>query len=120
MLLPSLIRAIINGGSSYHHSFGTKKERSPIITKNVHFVGLDIACDDFAASIYQSPKQSIITKEGIRNTLDGFNMFISWLKEHSLGKTNCIICMEVTGVYNEVKCHYRIFDKTTSMSYLSS
>ena len=47
-----------------------KKERSPIMTKNVHFVGLDIACDDFAASIYQSPKQSIITKEGIKNTFE--------------------------------------------------
>ena len=41
--------------------------------KNVYFVGLDIACDDFVASIYQSPKQSIITKEGIENTFDGFN-----------------------------------------------
>ncbi|GAI79658.1 unnamed protein product [marine sediment metagenome] len=61
------------------------------MAKNVYFVGLDIACDDFVASIYQSPKQSIITKEGIENTLDGFNVFIAWLKEHGLGKTNSII-----------------------------
>ena len=66
------------------------------MAKNVHFVGLDIACDDFVASIYQSPKQSIITKEGIENTFEGFSVFIQWLKEHRLSKTNSIICMEAT------------------------
>jgi len=78
------------------------------MTKNVHFVGLDIACDDFAASIYQSPKESIITKEGIKNTFEGVNVFVPWLKEHGLGKTNSIICMEATGVYNEAIAHYLV------------
>jgi len=89
-----------------HSVLKSNYERSPIMAKNVYFVGLDIACDDFVASIYQSPKQSVITKEGIENTLDGFNVFIPWLKEHGLSKTNCIICMEATGVYNEAIAHY--------------
>ncbi|GAG73978.1 unnamed protein product [marine sediment metagenome] len=78
------------------------------MAKNVYFVGLDIACDDFVANIYQSPKQSIITKEDIKNTFDGFNMFILWLKEHALSKINSIICMEATGVYNEAIAHYLV------------
>lgn len=78
------------------------------MAKNVYFVGIDIACDDFVASIYQSPRQSILTKEGIENTFDGFNVFISWLKEHRLSKTNSIICMEATGVYNEAIAHYLV------------
>jgi len=78
------------------------------MAKNVYSVGLDIACDDFVASIYQSPKQSIITKEGIENTFEGFNVFILWLKEHGLSKTNCIVCMEATGVYNEAIAHYLV------------
>jgi len=41
------------------------------MAKNVYFVGLDIAADDFVASIYQSPKQSVITKEGIKNAFEG-------------------------------------------------
>jgi len=76
--------------------------------KNTFFVGIDIACDDFVASIYQSPQQSIITKEGIENTFEGFNVFVQWLKEHRLSRTNSIISMEATGVYSEAIAHYLV------------
>ena len=78
------------------------------MTKNTFFIGLDIACENFVASIYQSPKQSVITREDIKNTFDGSNVFILWLKEHGLSKTNCIIYMEATGVYNEAIAHYLV------------
>jgi hypothetical protein len=41
------------------------------MAKNIYYVGIDIAADHFVASIYQSPKQSVITKEGFENTFDG-------------------------------------------------
>ena len=44
------------------------------MTKNIYYVGIDIAAANFVASIYQSPKQPVITKEGFENTFDGFNM----------------------------------------------
>ena len=74
--------------------------------KNVYFIGLDMACDDFVTSIYQTPEQPLITKEGFKNTFDGFNMFISWLKEHNITQANCVICMEATGVYSEAIAHF--------------
>jgi len=74
--------------------------------KNTFFIGLDIACDDFVASIYQSPEKQVITRETIKNNPDGFSILISWLKERNIDQTNSVICMEATGVYSEAVAHY--------------
>jgi transposase len=73
-----------------------------------YFIGLDIACDDFAASIYQSPETPAITKEAITNNPDGFNMLISWLKSNNISKSNSIVCMEATGVYSKAVTNYLV------------
>ena len=86
--------------------FGITKERSSIMLKSVFYVGLDIACDDFAASVYQTPEKPVTTKEAIKNNTDGFNMLISWLKEQGVNQTNSAVCMEATGVYSEAVAHY--------------
>ena len=74
--------------------------------KNTFFIGLDIAADDFVASIYQDPGKPVITKEAIENNPEGFSMLISWFKEHSINQENSVICMEATGVYSEAVAHY--------------
>jgi transposase len=71
-----------------------------------YFIGLDIACDDFTASIYRAPEIQIITKESIKNDQDGFDMLHSWLKERGVTKSNSVICMEATGVYSQAAAHY--------------
>lgn len=78
------------------------------MTKNIYYVGIDIAADNFVASIYQSPKQPVITKEGLDNTFDGFNMLSSWLEAQKINPTNCVICMEATGVYSEGIAHFLV------------
>jgi len=74
--------------------------------KNTYFIGLDIACDDFVASIYQRPEEKIITKESIENNPDGFSVLINWLKQQGIDNSNSVICMESTGVYSEACAHY--------------
>lgn len=74
--------------------------------KNGYFIGLDIACDDFVASIYESPGKTVITKEAIENNPDGFSVLVSWLKEQGINNLNSVICMEATGVYSEACAHY--------------
>ncbi|MDD5422628.1 MAG: IS110 family transposase [Candidatus Omnitrophica bacterium] len=74
--------------------------------KSDYFIGLDIASDNFVASIYESPEKPLITKEAIENNPDGFSMLISWLKEHGIDSSNSIICMEATGIYSEAVSHY--------------
>jgi len=74
--------------------------------KNKFFIGLDIACDDFVASIYESPEKQPITKETIENNPDGFSVFVNWLKQYDINSSNAIICMEATGVYSEACAYY--------------
>lgn len=78
------------------------------MTKNIYFVGIDIAADNFVASIYQSPKQPVTTKEGFDNTIDGFNMLITWLETQKINPTNCVTCLEATGVYGEGIAHFLV------------
>jgi transposase len=78
------------------------------MTKNIYYVGIDIAAVNFVASIYQSPKQPVITKEGFENTFDGFNQFLSWLETQKVKPTNSVTCMEATGVYGEGLAHYLV------------
>lgn len=76
--------------------------------KNKFFIGLDIACDNFVASIYECPEKQVITKEAIENNPDGFNVLVNWLKECNIYTSNSIICMEATGVYSEACAHYLV------------
>ena len=75
------------------------------MTNNLFFIGLDIAAADFAASIYKTPSQSIVTKEAIPNDPKGFDLLLFWLKEHHIDKTNSHICMEDTGVYSQARAY---------------
>ncbi len=78
--------------------------------KNRFFIGLDIACDNFVASIYETPEKNIITKESIENNPDGFTSLVNWLKQYGIDNSNCIICMEATGVYSEACAHYLVIN----------
>lgn len=78
------------------------------MTKNIYYVGIDIAADNFVVSIYQSPRKPIITKEGFDNTFDGFNMLTAWFEKQNITPHDCIICMEATGVYSEKLAHYLV------------
>ena len=77
--------------------------------KNLFFIGLDISEADFAASIYKTPGQSIITKEAIPNNRKGFEMLLLWLNDYHIDKKNCRICMEATGVYSQAIAYYFLF-----------
>jgi transposase len=87
-------------------SFIRPKKGVFIMKKNLFFIGLDIAAVDFAASIFKTPDQSIVTKEAIPNNPEGFDLLLLWLKEHHLDKTNSHICMESTGVYSQAVAYY--------------
>ena len=76
------------------------------MSKIIYYVGIDIAAESFAVTIYQSPKQKMITKENIANNIDGFNELNLWLKQNHVMPNNSIICMETTGVYCEAIAYY--------------
>jgi len=96
-----------NGVSSYP-VIRYSKIGGSIMQKNKFFIGLDIACDDFVASIYETPEKRIFTREAIENNPDGFSVLINWLRQHDINGSNAIICMEATGVYSEACAHYLV------------
>lgn len=67
----------------------------------MNFIGIDISADDFAASIFSSVNNPLLSKEGFENKPCGFEAFISWLHSHGISSEESIICMEATGVYGE-------------------
>lgn len=76
--------------------------------KITYFIGVDISAASFAASIFEVPEKAIITEKTIPNSADGFESFVTWLKEHNATSLNSTICMEATGVYCEGLAHYLI------------
>ena len=78
------------------------------MSKTQFCVGVDVASESLAASIYTSPDEKIITQEAIKNSIDGFEEFLIWLKENNVTSSNAVICMEATGVYGEALCHFLV------------
>lgn len=75
--------------------------------KNVkNFIGIDIASETLAVSIYRSPDQQVLTKDAIANNEQGFEMLLAWFKEQRITCSGSVICMEATGVYGEAVTHY--------------
>ncbi|MCK5180008.1 MAG: transposase, partial [Candidatus Omnitrophica bacterium] len=83
-----------------------KEKEDSIMSKIKNYIGIDIAAETFAASIYQSPESSILTKEDLHNSPTGFKILIDWLKQHRLSSKNSIVCMEATGIYSEAIVYY--------------
>ncbi len=70
-----------------------------------YFVGIDIASEDFTSTVITAPDNPIVTEDKISNSSEGFQNFIDWLETQGANKTNCIICIENTGVYSEHLCY---------------
>ncbi len=66
------------------------------------FIGIDIACDTFVASIYQTQNnQNVSTSTDFTNNPAGFKEFLLWLNKFETYSKNSIVCMENTGCYHE-------------------
>lgn len=66
-----------------------------------YFVGLDIAAEQFFASIGITPWRLVVPATEFANTREGFDQFLAWLAAHDCPVAETIVCMEATGVYGE-------------------
>ncbi|RQW76711.1 MAG: IS110 family transposase [Methanothrix sp.] len=74
------------------------------------FVGIDIASATFTSAVGSiTDKWHIVVKPAtFANEYDSFPKYLKWLQDHGIHPDNCVICMEATGVYNEVLAHFLI------------
>ena len=76
-----------------------------------YYVGIDVASIDFYASIGQLLEQDwkIIHKPTrFDNDYDSLPKFLHWLQQNQIQPENSVVCMEATGVYNEVLAHFLV------------
>ena len=72
----------------------------------MNYIGIDIAAESFAASIFTSVIKPIISKPDFVNNPNGFESFVSWMNSYGVDASNSILCMEATGVYGESLCYW--------------
>jgi transposase len=69
-------------------------------------IGIDIAADTFATTVFRSPEKPRLARPELPNTAEGFKQLCEWLKEERVTPDNSVICMEATGVYGEAITYY--------------
>ena len=76
-----------------------------------YYLGIDIASASFFAAIGKAENEQwhLLGKpRDFQNEYDSLSQFLNWMQEHQLKPGNTIICMEATGVYNEVLAHFLV------------
>jgi transposase len=78
--------------------------------KRRYFVGVDIASATFTSAVGRMSDQwqIVVRPATFANEFDSFAKYLKWLQDHGVQPENCVICMEATGVYNEVLAHFLI------------
>lgn len=69
-------------------------------------IGIDISSERFTVCASSKPGISIKDPEDYDNELNGFKQLTAWFKSLNMEASDMIICMEATGVYGELLCHY--------------
>lgn len=67
----------------------------------MYYIGFDIAKENHYASVANSQGEVVIPAFLVKNSLNGFNYFLTILEEHNIEITNCLVGMESTGHYGE-------------------
>jgi len=80
-----------------------------------HYIGIDVSSLTFTSSIGCMGKkwQILVKPEEFDNALDGFASYLHWMQQHGAKPDNTIICMEATGVYNELLAHFLVANNYT-------
>jgi transposase len=75
------------------------------------FVGIDIGSANFFAAAGKEDKnnwQLTMKPKEFINDYDSLPQFLLWLRENHILPNNAIVCMEATGVYNEILAHFLV------------
>ena len=67
----------------------------------MYYIGFDIDKENHYASVANSQGEVVIQAFLVKNSLNGFNYFLTILEEHNIEISNCLVGMESTGHYGE-------------------
>lgn len=85
------------------------------MNKPRYFVGIDVASATFTSAVGSMGEkwQIVVRPAQFANEYDSFPKYLKWLQEHEVKPDNSMICMEATGVYNEVLAHFLVANQYT-------
>lgn len=80
-----------------------------------YYVGIDIAAATFTSAVGEVGERWQLTVKAAMfdNTYDSFPKYLSWLQTHGVRPENAMVCMEASGVYNEVLAHFLVANRYT-------
>ena len=108
----AFLRLLMETAQTIVCSVVTQNPKEVPLKKNMkNFIGIDIASETLAISVFRAPGKPIMTQEPIANSPEGFQHLLQWLKEQHLKPNNSVICMEATGVYGEAVTQYLAAEK---------
>lgn len=81
------------------------------MSKILYFIGIDVASENFTASVLLDTLMSSQSTETFQNSPQGFGEFNQWLIDQKIKPSKTIICMEATGVYGEQLCYWLTANK---------
>lgn len=78
------------------------------MNRPTYYVGIDVSSKTFTSAIGRADmKWQIVAKpEQFANDHEGFSIYVAWLQQHGVKPGDAVLCMEATGVYNEVLSHF--------------
>jgi transposase len=85
------------------------------MNKPEYYVGIDVASAHFTVAAGQLAGRWEIMAGPVEfpNDYDSFGAFLHWLQTHALQPNASIVCMEATGVYNELLAHFLVVNQYT-------
>lgn len=74
------------------------------------YVGIDVASATFTSAVGSMGEkwQIVVRPAQFANEYDSFPRYLKWLQEHAVKPENSVVCMEATGVYNDVLAHFLV------------
>lgn len=78
-----------------------------------YYIGIDIASATFTSAVgcMNEQWQIVVKPAQFANEYEGFAKYLHWLQEHGVRPDNSVICMEATGVYNEILAHFLVVNR---------
>jgi transposase len=78
-----------------------------------YYIGIDIASATFTSAVgsFGDQWQIVVRPAQFANVYDSFAQYLHWLQAHEVQPNNSVICMEATGVYNEVLAHFLVANR---------
>lgn len=76
--------------------------------KKDYYVGIDISSEFFTVSILAAKNMKTASLENFENSFTGFRSLVNEFQSQNISESNCVVCMEATGVYGEKLAYFLI------------